>query len=162
MLSISLPLERKYGAWRIAVLWCVASVGGQLTSAVWEDWCKVVVGASGGVFGVMGLFVVDMVVNFKTIKRPILQCLLIVVVLIFFIVEMKQVMPFSRISDRKAQACLVYPCHPSVSAQFHRQHLTVRSLRSSTVASAPAGPLVCVVCGFKRQPAIQALAVTLA
>uniref|UniRef100_A0A061RCH9 RHOMBOID-like protein n=1 Tax=Tetraselmis sp. GSL018 TaxID=582737 RepID=A0A061RCH9_9CHLO len=87
-LALAFHLESKYGAWRISLLWVLSSSGGQLMSALFEDPCHLVVGASGGVFGMMGLFVADMVVNFQTIKRPILRCLLIIIFGIFFTVTL--------------------------------------------------------------------------
>lgn len=89
VISMSPYLETKYGAWRVAILWFISCLGGQLTSAIGEDKCKMVVGASGGVFGLVGLFVADMAINFRTIKRPILRCILILVVMSFCMAEMK-------------------------------------------------------------------------
>ncbi len=42
---------------------------GNFFSAAFEDTCLALVGASGGVFGMVGLFIADMIVNFSTIKR---------------------------------------------------------------------------------------------
>jgi len=80
-----LSLECKYGAWRMLLLWSLSCAGGQILSASLEDLCKVVVGGSGGVFGLVGLFVADMVVNFQTIKRPLLRCMLILLFMIYFV-----------------------------------------------------------------------------
>lgn len=55
-------------------------------SAVLEDPCTAVVGASGGVFGLMGLFTADMVLNFRTMSRPILHGLIITVFLLYFVI----------------------------------------------------------------------------
>jgi hypothetical protein len=42
---------------------------GNFFSAAFEDTCLALVGASGGVFGMVGLFIADMVVNFASIRR---------------------------------------------------------------------------------------------
>lgn len=42
---------------------------GSLFSASFEDPCTAVVGASGGVFGLVGLFLADVLLNFETTKR---------------------------------------------------------------------------------------------
>jgi membrane associated rhomboid family serine protease len=89
LICISWHLEQKYAAWRVGLLWGVACIGGQLISAVWEEPCRVIVGASGGVFGIMGLFVADMIVNFRTIKRPILRSLLALLMLVLCLTEVK-------------------------------------------------------------------------
>lgn len=47
----------------------LAHHAGSLFSAAFEDPCIAVVGASGGVFGVVGLFIADMIMNFKHIRR---------------------------------------------------------------------------------------------
>ena len=73
MMSTCPDMEIKYGAWRVAVLWLISCLGGELVSSMWETSCQVIVGASGGVFCIMGLFVADMFINFKTIRRPILR-----------------------------------------------------------------------------------------
>lgn len=89
LICISWDLEQKYGAWRVGVLWAAACLGGQLISAVWEDPCRVIVGASGGVFGIMGLFVADMIVNFRTIKRPILRIIMALCMLVLCLKEIE-------------------------------------------------------------------------
>jgi membrane associated rhomboid family serine protease len=85
-LVLSMHLETKYGAWRIALVWVISCGGGQLVSAAAEDPCGQFVGSSGGVFGMMGLFIADMIVNFHTISRPILRCLLILLFIAFFVI----------------------------------------------------------------------------
>ena len=42
---------------------------GNFFSAAFEGACATVQGASGGVFGMMGLFIADLVLNFETVKR---------------------------------------------------------------------------------------------
>ena len=44
---------------------------GNFFSAAFEDTCLALVGASGGVFGMVGLFIADMVVNFASIRRQV-------------------------------------------------------------------------------------------
>ena len=58
-------------------------------SSMWETSCQVVSGAiNGRVFGIMGLFVADMFINFKTIRRPILRCIIILIIFVFSAMEM--------------------------------------------------------------------------
>jgi membrane associated rhomboid family serine protease len=45
------------------------------------------VGASGTVFGFMGLFVADLIINFESIAWPFLRAFTIVLFLIFFVVN---------------------------------------------------------------------------
>ena len=42
---------------------------GNFFSAAFEDRCAAVAGASGGIFGLLGLFIADMVLNFETLTR---------------------------------------------------------------------------------------------
>jgi membrane associated rhomboid family serine protease len=53
-------VEREYGAARVVVIVLLSVFGGGLLSAVSENGCVVVAGLSGGVFGLIGLFCVDM------------------------------------------------------------------------------------------------------
>ncbi|KAG2489608.1 hypothetical protein HYH03_011888 [Edaphochlamys debaryana] len=50
-------MEIKYGTPRLAAVWLAA-----------------VVGCSGGCFGLLGLFVADLLLNLPTVRRPILRC----------------------------------------------------------------------------------------
>lgn len=70
---LAYQLEVKYGVLRVAALWLVAVMGGALFSAAFEEPCVAVVGASGGVFGLIGLFLADLLLNFETIKRYVLR-----------------------------------------------------------------------------------------
>jgi len=42
---------------------------GNFFSAAFENGCATVQGASGGVFGMIGLFIADLVLNFETVQR---------------------------------------------------------------------------------------------
>lgn len=44
---------------------------GSFFGAAFENGCKTVQGASGGVFGMMGLFIADLILNFETVKRQV-------------------------------------------------------------------------------------------
>ncbi|KAK9856084.1 hypothetical protein WJX84_001363 [Apatococcus fuscideae] len=67
--AIACQIEEKYGAPRIILLFFISALGGSFFSAVCENGCSVVVGASGGCFGMMGLFIADMIMNFESIPR---------------------------------------------------------------------------------------------
>jgi hypothetical protein len=45
-------------------------------------------GASGVVFGLFGLYITDIVMNFETVKRPLLQFAAIFTFLMYFILSM--------------------------------------------------------------------------
>lgn len=88
MLPLTFLFERKHGAPRIAVLWVAAVLAGNFWSAALESPCTQVVGASGGVFGLIGLCVADMVLNLETIRRPVLQTVALGMTFVFFVVNL--------------------------------------------------------------------------
>lgn len=84
-LLFSTHLEHKYGTWRIGLLCLLSGLGGNFLSAAFEDACDVVVGASGSGFGLLGLFVADMVLNFEQVSFPILRTFFLLLMLGLFI-----------------------------------------------------------------------------
>lgn len=52
-----------------AVVSVIGVAAGNFFSAAFEDRCAAVAGASGGIFGLLGLFIADMVLNFETLTR---------------------------------------------------------------------------------------------
>ncbi|CAD7698391.1 unnamed protein product [Ostreobium quekettii] len=80
-LLFSTHLEHKYGTIRIGALSFFAGIGGNLLSAAFENVCAVVVGASGCCFGLLGLFVADMVLNFEQVTFPILRIFFLLLML---------------------------------------------------------------------------------
>ena len=94
---------------RVTILFIISAIGGNLVSGAFEvvlailcfvnevpeiaqrqlfcaqNACLVFVGASGGVFGIFGLYVADLVVNFDTIKQPVLRTAAVLLFLGLFI-----------------------------------------------------------------------------
>jgi len=68
--------EVSYGPARTAVVYFAAGVGGNLLSAVTEESsCLVVVGSSGAIYGLIGLYTASLVVNFEKIRWPFMKLL---------------------------------------------------------------------------------------
>jgi membrane associated rhomboid family serine protease len=86
LLLLGVQMERKYGSARLLLLWSLAVLGGGLLSVSADDPCKVVAGASGGVFGLVGLYAADLVRNYRTVKRPILQAAVVAALLVWLAV----------------------------------------------------------------------------
>ena len=76
---VSMHLERKYGTLRVAFVSILGGLGGSLFSASFEDRCTVVVGASGLIFGLVGVWVADLVVSFHTLQYEFTRVALAVV-----------------------------------------------------------------------------------
>lgn len=62
-------------------------MGANFISATFEPACTLLVGASGAVFGFMGLFIADLIVNFESISWPIARVACIVLFIVFFVVN---------------------------------------------------------------------------
>lgn len=73
MLSRTQPRTNRNQQPAGAFRWCSAGLGGNFCSAAFEDPCVLVVGASGSVFGFIGLYVADLVLNFESILWPMVQ-----------------------------------------------------------------------------------------
>ena len=62
------PTPEVYACTRPVVL-TPAAIPGNFFSAAFENSCLAVAGASGGIFGMIGLYIADMILNFESIKR---------------------------------------------------------------------------------------------
>jgi membrane associated rhomboid family serine protease len=65
-------LERNYGCHRIIPIYFLSGVAGTLSSAIFVP-NQIMVGASGAIFGLVGVVGVDLIQNWKRIKCPLLQ-----------------------------------------------------------------------------------------
>ena len=75
--TLAYHLERKYGWWRVGFVIILSGVGGNFVSAAFEDDCNVYVGFSGVCFGLFGLFVADIVLNYETVNKPKTKIILV-------------------------------------------------------------------------------------
>ncbi|GMH33948.1 hypothetical protein BSKO_01782 [Bryopsis sp. KO-2023] len=78
-------LEYNYGGFRLLFVAFLAGLGGNFLSALLEDQCSMVVGASGVVFGLIGFGLVDLVFNQNVRLRRLWRILIAVVFVFFFI-----------------------------------------------------------------------------
>ena len=85
--SVAIHTERLYGTSRIVFISFISALGGLFISATFENPCIVVVGASGMIFGIAGLWIADMVVNFHHHKRPLLQVFMVAAFFALFVVS---------------------------------------------------------------------------
>eukprot|EP00195_Chlamydomonas_chlamydogama_P009647 CAMPEP_0202898498 /NCGR_PEP_ID=MMETSP1392-20130828/7012_1 /ASSEMBLY_ACC=CAM_ASM_000868 /TAXON_ID=225041 /ORGANISM="Chlamydomonas chlamydogama, Strain SAG 11-48b" /LENGTH=1047 /DNA_ID=CAMNT_0049584449 /DNA_START=381 /DNA_END=3524 /DNA_ORIENTATION=+ len=79
-------LEHNYGTIRIFIIWLAAGVAGNFSSMVWEEPCDLVVGASGSVYGLIGLYLADILLNFESMSLPWLRVAAMVVALLFMVI----------------------------------------------------------------------------
>lgn len=52
-----------------------------------EDNCTVVAGASGGIYGLVGAFIAETMLNWKLIRRKLLRVMMIIAFIVLFIVS---------------------------------------------------------------------------
>ena len=62
-------------------------IAGNFSSAVFENPCELVVGASGCIFGLIGLYIADIILNFESLALPWLRLGTMIVALVFVIVS---------------------------------------------------------------------------
>jgi len=64
---VSFSLERRFGQSRVAAVWLISTVGSGLCVSLGRP-CATVVGLSGGIFGLLGLFIADLVEHFRIVR----------------------------------------------------------------------------------------------
>lgn len=64
---VSCSLEHRFGQTRVAAVWLISTVGAGLCVSLGRP-CATVVGLSGGIFGLLGLFIVDVVQHFRLVR----------------------------------------------------------------------------------------------
>lgn len=75
---VSAPLEMRVGTVRLAAVWLASALGGTVAQAAMGEPCAVLVGASGTVFGLVGALAADTAIRWRTTKRPLLRCVMVV------------------------------------------------------------------------------------
>jgi membrane associated rhomboid family serine protease len=70
-------LERTYGLRLIAVVWVLSAFSGNMFASTFESPCATLSGASGSVFGVIGFYIADTLVQWRRLRRPMLRAVLI-------------------------------------------------------------------------------------
>jgi hypothetical protein len=68
-LAIGWGLEKNYGFYRIAPIYFISGLVGNLFSTVFVP-CGISVGASGALFGYIGVLFVDLIQNWKSLRNP--------------------------------------------------------------------------------------------
>ncbi len=64
---VSFSLEHRFGQSRVAAVWLISTVGAGLCVSLGRP-CSTVVGLSGGIFGLLGLFIADLVHHFRIVR----------------------------------------------------------------------------------------------
>ena len=78
-------LERRFGWWRLFLVWFVGATGGALFAAAFDALDTANVGWSGGDFAALAAYIVDLAENFRAESRPLLRGLFTFVLLILLI-----------------------------------------------------------------------------
>lgn len=81
------PAEKKYGAMRILAIFLTSVIGGGLFSWWWYAPTFTIVGASGGIYGVIFLYLADLFLNWRLIKYKYFTLVLIFAISASLIVE---------------------------------------------------------------------------
>ena len=78
---IGLPLERIYGTLRISIIYFFSGIGGNLLSAVFLP-NVITVGASGSLFALFGVLVIDLAQNYSAIKRRRYEAIKLTIIIV--------------------------------------------------------------------------------
>lgn len=65
--TVFVGVQRRFGQSRVAAVWLISTVGAGLCVSLGRP-CATVVGLSGGIFGLFGLFICDLVEHFRLVR----------------------------------------------------------------------------------------------
>ncbi|CAD7704631.1 unnamed protein product [Ostreobium quekettii] len=102
-------LEYRYGGVRVMAVVVLAGLGGNLLSAVAEDRCSIVVGASGVVFGFMGFGIVDLVLNREVLLHSAIRFVICALFVTFIVMTLVMEEYSSHISHAGGFLCGFVP-----------------------------------------------------
>jgi len=85
-IKIGMDLERSFGSVRVCILYILCGIGGNLVSCCFL-FDQVQAGASGSIFGQIGLMFVDVFVNWRMLRRPMCNLVLMIVVIVLCILS---------------------------------------------------------------------------
>jgi len=88
--KVGIDLERSFGSIRIGLLYILCGVGGNLLSCCFL-YDQIQAGASGAIFGQVGMMLVDVFVNWKLLQRPV--CNLVIMIIVILICVFSGMMP---------------------------------------------------------------------
>lgn len=71
---VSCSLEHRFGQTRVAAVWLISTIGAGLCVSLARP-CATVVGLSGGIFGLLGLFLADCIEHFRLVRALALLAL---------------------------------------------------------------------------------------
>ena len=118
---VSSYLEHKYGTIRIVFVSVISGVGGALFSAAFGNPCEVVVGASGMIFGLVGVWMADLVVAFDTIEFVYMRIILATAFFIYEIVAFATAQHVSIFSHLGGLICGFFPGCCFLPSAGHRK-----------------------------------------
>lgn len=85
-IKIGIDLERTFGSLRAGILYILCGIGGNLLSACFL-YNQIQAGASGAIFGQLGLMFVDVFVNWKRLQRPVVNLVAIIIIIILCVIS---------------------------------------------------------------------------
>jgi len=88
--KVGIDLERSFGSIRVGILYVLCGIGGNLLSCCFL-FDQVQAGASGSIFGQVGLMFVDVFVNWKMLRRP--MCNLVIMIIVILLCVLSGMMP---------------------------------------------------------------------
>jgi len=80
-IKVGMDLEKSFGSVRLFLLYILCGVGGNLVSSCFL-FNQIQAGASGSLFGLLGLMLVDVFANWSKLRRPVCNLVIVIITII--------------------------------------------------------------------------------
>jgi len=84
--KVGMDLEKSFGSIRLFILYMLCGIGGNLVSSCFL-YSQIQAGASGSLFGLLGLMLVDVFSNWHQLRKPVVNLVVVIITILLSIVS---------------------------------------------------------------------------